>query len=385
MKSIHHSLQSARYSCGTIAFAGMLTLMLLGCNNRRGWSTAGGRSESSNIATTSESASTPSDGNSSWGQDPAYPELPPPSALTDPRERRPTRSIPNEQPRVAQRQTIQDSNAPSTATSRRHPSTAGGSVNNNDLATLQPPPDDDREGTLRQKSDEQPLEVAKADTLPDDRIPNDDRSAPAARRSTPPTPETSTDTRPQPAAPRPAPALSVDGKYRLAVGDDLDLVFVESWAKGTEYRLLPGDEIRVEFVVGSDSTLSSKSPLDRTVRLQPDGMISLPYVGVVNASAMTIRELGQKLTGLYQDLYVNPSILVSLVATGGGLEELQRALQSAGGRTTRVAPDGNIMVPFLGAVRAENLELIELEEELNERFRRAAPGFGVMVRLAGRP
>jgi protein involved in polysaccharide export with SLBB domain len=84
-------------------------------------------------------------------------------------------------------------------------------------------------------------------------------------------------------------------------------------------------------------------------------------------------------------LYVNPNILVSLVTTGGGLEELQRALASAGGRTTRIAPDGAIMIPFLGAVKAENLEIGELEDELNERFRRAAPGFGVMVRLAGRP
>ncbi len=105
----------------------------------------------------------------------------------------------------------------------------------------------------------------------------------------------------------------------------------------------------------------------------------------MSASGVTVRELSQQLTSQYQDLYVNPNILVSLVATGGGLEELQRALSSAGGRTTRVAPDGTIMVPFLGSVQAEKLALVELQEEMNERFRRAAPGFGVMVRLAGRP
>jgi hypothetical protein len=250
------------------------------------------------------------------------------------------------------------------------------------MTDLKRPPEGEEE-SLRSEPEEQPLEVARADSIPDRQRSRDDASSedPSSDEKK----EDAGDSRGSSSKGTRKPAPQEEGSYRIEAGDDLDLVFVESWAKGTEYRLLPGDEIRVEYVLGSDAGGNNRSPLDRTVRLQPDGMISLPYIGVVSASGMTVRELGQQLTGQYQDLYVNPNILVSLVSTGGGLEELQRALQSAGGRTTRVAPDGTIMVPFLGSVAAEGLALVELEEEMNERFRRAAPGFGVMVRLAGRP
>jgi polysaccharide export outer membrane protein len=244
------------------------------------------------------------------------------------------------------------------------------------VTELKRPPNSEAEETLRGDRGEQPLEIARADALPESSRPGEDRSADPRREN---------DKQASRPEPKQTSAPRVEGTYRIQTGDDLDLVFVEQWAKGMEYRLLPGDEIRVEFILGSDVGGTQRSPLDRTVRLQPDGMISLPYIGVVSASGMSVRELSKQLTGQYEDLYVSPNILVSLVTTGGGLEELQRALSSAGGRTTRVAPDGTIMVPFVGPVQAENLALVELEEEINERFRRVAPGFGVMVRLAGRP
>ncbi|MBY0586141.1 polysaccharide biosynthesis/export family protein [bacterium] len=357
MKNLIPSVRRASWG-SIVLLATLAATSLLGCNGRRGWKTASTESARAvyPMTTISNARTIPS------AQDPSYPELPPPEALKSHPDGT-MRSVPYQPSTVRD-----DQKRPRDPASADMLSKEG--LGKDDVALLQPPPDDEKKETLRKGSDEQPLEAAKANAIPDQPRPSNDASSAEG-----------------PGVPRTEakPPRVVDGSYRLAVGDDLDLVFVESWAKGTEYRLLPGDQIRVEFVLRADAAGTSKSPLDRTVRLQPDGMISLPYVGVVSAVGTTIRELSQQLTGLYQDLYVNPNILVSLVTTGGGLEELQRALASAGGRTTRIAPDGAIMVPFLGAVKAENLDIGELEDELNERFRRAAPGFGVMVRLAGRP
>jgi hypothetical protein len=354
--------------------SGVACLTIVGCGERRGWSSSGSGS-SSGVAYQSSGQSAPAAAPSTGG-DPAYPSLPAPEMPRSMRSSPSRRGLGGESgmanvPRESQSTEVTTRPVPVVRSSP-----AAGATDVPAVTELKRPPGSDKEETLRAGRSEQPLEVARADALPESSRPGEDRSV--DRRPD----ENEKASRPEP---KRAPPQPVDGTYRIQAGDDLDLVFVERWTKGTEYRLLPGDQIRVEFILGADGSGAQRSPLDRTVRLQPDGMISLPYIGVVSASGVTVRELSQQLTSQYQDLYVNPNILVSLVATGGGLEELQRALSSAGGRTTRVAPDGTIMVPFLGSVQAEKLALVELEEEMNERFRRAAPGFGVMVRLAGRP
>lgn len=172
----------------------------------------------------------------------------------------------------------------------------------------------------------------------------------------------------------------VAGNYRVAPGDSLDVLFHESWDAGADYHLLAGDELRVEFV--SQPNVDGLAGLDRTLRIQPDGKLALPFLGSIRAAGATPSAFAEELTRRYSDLYVDPKVLVTLVSTGRGLTDLRESMKAAGGRSTVVAPDGTIRLPRIGMVSVADLTLKEIEDELNERFRLAVPGFHVTVRLA---
>lgn len=184
----------------------------------------------------------------------------------------------------------------------------------------------------------------------------------------------------RPTAPR-RPQVATD--YTIGIGDELEIIFSESWNEQKVYRLVAGDEIQVEMLAGLKSSGSPQSTLDRTVRLQPDGKISLPFLGVVPAAGYSVEDLAAVLTKQYEAFYVEPDILVTLQTSGEGLKSLRESLRSSGGRTTMVSPDGTITVPNLGPVPALGLRPAEIEDEINERYRRTMPGVRVTVRLAG--
>ena len=83
-------------------------------------------------------------------------------------------------------------------------------------------------------------------------------------------------------------------------------------------------------------------------------------------------------------MYVDPEVLVTLVSKGELLRDIRATFRPAGIRTTQVARDGTLMLPQLGAFKVAGLRLVEIQEEINERYRRALPGFGVTVRVADR-
>lgn len=174
----------------------------------------------------------------------------------------------------------------------------------------------------------------------------------------------------------------VNGKHIVKPGDQLEITYSESWSIGRDYLLLPGDDIRVELLNSGDSTGGGRSAgIDRTVRIQPDGKISLPYIGVVDAANHNVAELAKSLGDQYRTMYVDPEVLVTLVSTGELLHDIRAAFRTAGNRTTQVNDSGMVSLPQLGAFKAAGLKLAEVQDEINERYKRALPGFGVMVRL----
>ena len=69
------------------------------------------------------------------------------------------------------------------------------------------------------------------------------------------------------------------------------------------FRFRAGDEVR--FECGADPKL------DRTVTVLPDGTITLPNLGQVKATDLTIAELREQLEQAYQEYYTSPSVTVS--------------------------------------------------------------------------
>jgi len=76
-------------------------------------------------------------------------------------------------------------------------------------------------------------------------------------------------------------------------------------------NLAPGDVINVTF--------SGAPELNTKQKIQPNGKVSLPTVGDVNAAGRTITGLQQQLSSLYQPHLQDPTVVVSLAESAAGV------------------------------------------------------------------
>lgn len=74
-----------------------------------------------------------------------------------------------------------------------------------------------------------------------------------------------------------------------------------------EYRLVPGDKLRIE--VYQDAQLS------QSAQVRPDGKITLPLIGDITAIDRTPTELRDAITGALKEYVNNPSVTVIVVET----------------------------------------------------------------------
>jgi polysaccharide export outer membrane protein len=78
-------------------------------------------------------------------------------------------------------------------------------------------------------------------------------------------------------------------------------------AGGTDYRLVPGDKLRIE--VYKDPQLS------QSVQVRPDGKITLPLANDVNAAGQTPTELRDSIVAALKPYMSNPTVTVMVVET----------------------------------------------------------------------
>lgn len=78
-------------------------------------------------------------------------------------------------------------------------------------------------------------------------------------------------------------------------------------AASTDYRLVPGDKLRIE--VYKDATLS------QSLQIRPDGKITLPLIGDIMAAGATSIELREALTASLKEYNSNPVVTVIVVET----------------------------------------------------------------------
>jgi polysaccharide export outer membrane protein len=114
-------------------------------------------------------------------------------------------------------------------------------------------------------------------------------SAPASRDAAP---APAKPVAPAPAAAKPAAPAPTRAAAKAAPG---------SWS-GEDYRLGPGDKLRVEVF--------EQDQLSQSVQVRPDGKITLPFVGDVTAAGQTSVELGQALTASLKEYVINPVVTV---------------------------------------------------------------------------
>ena len=122
--------------------------------------------------------------------------------------------------------------------------------------------------------------------------------------------------------------------------------------------------------------------MNRTVRVRPDGKISVPRKDDVVVAGMTADEAKRMLQNLYTDVCREPDITVTVREFNAKLDELQKAITTAPfgqARVIIVRPDGHISLPLVTDIGAEGLTVPELAESVNGVYSRLIPEMKVSV------
>ncbi len=165
--------------------------------------------------------------------------------------------------------------------------------------------------------------------------------------------------------------------YRLAAGDVLEFLYLTiPGVTSTPYKISVRDMIDVEY--------SYHPELNRSVRVRPDGRISIPRKEDVYIAGMTADQVSKMLKKVYSDLLKDPEITVTVREFNAKLDEMQRAISTAPNGQARVitiGPDGHIALPLITDMKAEGFTLPDLTQEVNKRYGNVLPDIKVSVIL----
>lgn len=107
----------------------------------------------------------------------------------------------------------------------------------------------------------------------------------------------------------------------------LSLVFSATFAAAQDYRVQPGDTLRIEVI--------EDSSLNRSVLVSPDGRITLPSAGAVRAAGRTIEQIQSALADALESSFVSrPNIYVDVEALAPEEEDETIAVFVVGEATT---------------------------------------------------
>ena len=175
-------------------------------------------------------------------------------------------------------------------------------------------------------------------------------------------------------------------QYRLRVDDQVEFVFqADRQRMQAEYRLTPGDTIRVVSAVDPELNASTT---ENGVTVLADGTVSLDLLPTVMVAGKTIRELQAELESRYDRFFETPPrITVTGITTETARSDFFDSIDARGGsggltRTATVNSDGTLRLPLVGAIGVVGLTLDELELEVNARFMNQVQGIRVSVVLA---
>jgi protein involved in polysaccharide export with SLBB domain len=174
-------------------------------------------------------------------------------------------------------------------------------------------------------------------------------------------------------------------EYRLRANDVVQFIYVVTALKSKgPYRLVVGDELLIESE--SDESIN-RGTIEGGLRIQPDGTLTLRFIGQVHAAGQTVQQLRELLEEKYKEYYDEPNIDVTPIKLGNAAEQVREALSGFGGFESqqlvqKVTPSGEIRLPRIGSVQASGLTIEELKQELNLRYDELIGGLEVEPSLA---
>lgn len=161
--------------------------------------------------------------------------------------------------------------------------------------------------------------------------------------------------------------------YRIAPGDLLDILFqIKTNQSVDSFRIAIDHQITVKFI--------NTPELNETQNVEPDGKISLPYIGQVSVVGKTLPELTQELTQRYSKVFKKPEILVLVPEFSTAIKELKQDLHTAPrglSRLVTVRPDGYATFPLIGDVFVATKTIPEANKDIDDLFDKRMPGLHV--------
>jgi polysaccharide export outer membrane protein len=157
--------------------------------------------------------------------------------------------------------------------------------------------------------------------------------------------------------------------YLLSPGDELEVIYNTAIELRDEYRLAIGDQIRIEFF--------NSPQLDRTLDVRPDGRVTAPYIGDVDAYGLTPTELAKRLDQGYSTILRNPKATVTLIRYGQRVRDLKDAIKTASrgqSRLSLVGPDGRVTLPLVKPILVAGKTIDQAEREIDAAYARVIPG-----------
>ncbi len=203
------------------------------------------------------------------------------------------------------------------------------------------------------------------------------------------------------------------GPYTFDVGDQIQITVKSGEVQGP-YRILGDgtctlplvgavplfgltiDEARNELVIRyrrhyKDPTVdilvteSSAKKVEEDMSILQDGRCTLPLVGPVPLSGLTIDEAVSTLKARYQQHFRDPKIDLLVMASRERANEFLASLGHAAGGSARefvIQPDGHLELPLIPAVRPAGRSLKDVREELRRAYARTFPGIEVTTNLS---
>lgn len=84
-----------------------------------------------------------------------------------------------------------------------------------------------------------------------------------------------------------------------------------------DYTLRPGDQLSIVVTQDQDISTSTANPTMTPYQVRPDGKVSVPLVGEIEANGMTVSQFTDTVRNGLSRYIVNPDVSVNIVKLGG--------------------------------------------------------------------
>lgn len=185
------------------------------------------------------------------------------------------------------------------------------------------------------------------------------------------------------AAPRPADAPPVLASLYQGTASATPAAASGATAAPAPARPAQTESPRFGFAVGDEFDLKvpDAPQLDQTLKVRPDGKVSLPLIGTVHVQGRSPEDVQDELRERLTALAGAPGNREYLLQPNDELE-IKFPYHAALNEAVRIRPDGKLQLQMVGTVVAEGLSPEELRDQLRQRYARylKVPELSVMVR-----